>query len=211
MRDIKEPEVRRAEILMTAMNLFYSKGYLKTTTQDIIEELKISRGLLYYYFKNKEDILFHIVEKYSEPILKQIEQLTYSNQYDAIEKVRKFIEISLVLPDSATVTEATNETLSLQEAVNLEENRYMMDRFYHKATKTITIYFTHIIEQGNKEGSFLVDYPRETAAFLMTGFTFVSNDAKLECENLEQLWNYISSFKIMLERVLGVSNPIFSD
>lgn len=211
MRDIKEPEVRRAEILMTASNLFSTKGYLKTTTQDIIDELKISRGLLYYYFKNKEDILFSIVETYSEPMLKQMEQLSYSNQYDAIEKVRKFVELSLVLPDSATVTETTNETAALQQAVDLEENRYMMDRFNHKIVNTITTYFAHIIEQGNKEGSFHVDYPHETAEFLMTGFTFVSSDAKMKCENQEQLWQYISSLKNMLERVLAVSNPIFSN
>ena len=57
MRDVKEPEIRKAEIMDAAIGLFTRKGYLNTTTQDIIDEVNISRGLLYYHFKNKEDIL----------------------------------------------------------------------------------------------------------------------------------------------------------
>ena len=50
MRDVKEVEVRRAEIMSAALQLFAQKGYLKTRTQDIIDKLGISRGLLYYHF-----------------------------------------------------------------------------------------------------------------------------------------------------------------
>ena len=70
MRDVKEPEVRKAEIMDAAIRLFTRKGYLNTTTQDIIDEVNISRGLLYYHFKNKEDILYCIIERYSQPLLK---------------------------------------------------------------------------------------------------------------------------------------------
>ena len=53
MRDVKEPEIRRAEIMDAAVQLFTIKGYLNTTTQDIIDKVQISRGLLYYHFKSK--------------------------------------------------------------------------------------------------------------------------------------------------------------
>ena len=56
MRDVKEPEIRRTEIMDAAMILFMEKGYTNTTTQDIVDKVNISRGLLYYHFKNKEDI-----------------------------------------------------------------------------------------------------------------------------------------------------------
>ena len=44
MREVKDPEVRKAEIIEAAKNLFYTKGYLHTTTQDIINSLKILGG-----------------------------------------------------------------------------------------------------------------------------------------------------------------------
>ena len=62
MRDVKDPEIRRAEIMDAAMLLFMEKGYTNTTTQDIVDKVNISRGLLYYHFKNKEDILYCITD-----------------------------------------------------------------------------------------------------------------------------------------------------
>ena len=46
MRDVKEVEVRRAEIMSAALQLFAQKGYLKTRTQDIIDKLGISQGII---------------------------------------------------------------------------------------------------------------------------------------------------------------------
>src|SRR5699024_8154148 len=204
MRDVKDAESRRTEIMAAASKLFTLKGYLNTTTQDIIDELKISRGLLYYYFKNKEDILFSVVDTYIKPILFQLKNLSYSIEVTAVEKVRKFIEITIIDP-----IEITDEKKEIQQSINLEENRYMMDRFYHRFAETVAIYFSHIIEQGNREGTFNVKYPRETAEFLITGYTFVSNDVKIKCKSYEQLELYIASFKGMLERTLNTYEPIF--
>ena len=96
MRDVKEPEVRRAEIMDAAIRLFTAKGYLNTTTQDIIDEVKISRGLLYYHFKNKEDILYCIINRYSEPLLRQLEHLTYDESKSALEKIRSFVTMTTI-------------------------------------------------------------------------------------------------------------------
>ena len=86
MRDAKESEVRRVEIMNAAMQLFMEKGYTNTTTQDIVDKVNISRGLLYYHFKNKEDILYCLVEQYSEKLLKDIYQITFSKDKSIIPK-----------------------------------------------------------------------------------------------------------------------------
>jgi hypothetical protein len=59
---------RKDKILETAVKLFNEKGCMKTSTRHIAEELGISVGNLYYYFKNKEDIIIDIYEKYMESI-----------------------------------------------------------------------------------------------------------------------------------------------
>ena len=194
MRDVKEPEVRRAEIMDAAIRLFTAKGYLNTTTQDIIDEVKISRGLLYYHFKNKEDILYCIINRYSEPLLRQLEHLTYDESKSALEKIRSFV---------------TMTTIS-DKAVNLEENRYMLDRFYHRLCSCVIEYFAYILEQGNKENIFHVDSPKETASFLMTGYIFVSNDVKLAGRDKGQLESYLETYKKLLERALNPQIPLFS-
>lgn len=206
MRDVKEPEIRKAEIMDAAIGLFTRKGYLNTTTQDIIDEVNISRGLLYYHFKNKEDILYCIIERYSQPLLKRLENLAYQEDKDATEKLRLFIQLTLVKEQDVTAENAV-----LQEAVDLDENRYMLDRFYHKLCGSVAGYFAHIIEQGNREGVFQVASPEETASFLMTGYIFVSNDAKFTCRSMEELQGYLKAYKILLERALGSSKPLFPE
>ena len=54
MRDAKESEVRRLEIMNAAMQLFMEKGYTNTTTQDIVDKVNISRGLLTITLKIKK-------------------------------------------------------------------------------------------------------------------------------------------------------------
>lgn len=202
MRDVKEPEVRRAEIMEATLRLFIKKGYLKTTTQNIIEEAKISRGLLYYHFKDKEDILYCLVERYSEPLLRRLSEITYGEN-SAIEKIRSFVEATLISPDTITA-----EMVTLQKTVDLEQNRYVMDRFAHKVSSKISIYFTDIIEQGIAEGVFHVSYPSQTASFLINGYVFVSITVNALSDNEKE--NYIVAYKKLLESTLGAETSIFN-
>ena len=127
MRDAKESEVRRLEIMNAAMQLFMEKGYTNTTTQDIVDKVNISRGLLYYHFKNKEDILYCLVEQYSDKLLKDIHVIVYDEDKTAIEKIRAFIDATIISSENISA-----EGTELQKTVDLDENRYMIDKLSHK-------------------------------------------------------------------------------
>lgn len=47
----------KGRIVKAAWNLFYKKGYDKTTVDDIISASKTSKGTFYHYFKGKEALL----------------------------------------------------------------------------------------------------------------------------------------------------------
>ncbi len=49
-------QTRRDKILHAALKLFYAKGYFKTSVHEIREQADVSIGLLYRYFKNKEEL-----------------------------------------------------------------------------------------------------------------------------------------------------------
>jgi AcrR family transcriptional regulator len=59
------PETR-VRILETARRLFNKHGTKPVTTNHIAKELKISPGNLYYYFRNKEEIIREIFEQMNE-------------------------------------------------------------------------------------------------------------------------------------------------
>lgn len=205
MRDVKDPEIRRAEIMDAAMLLFMEKGYANTTTQDIVDKVNISRGLLYYHFKNKEDILYCLVERYSEKLLREIHVIVNDDDKTAIEKIRAFIDATIISTDNVSA-----EGTELQKTVDLEENRYMLDKLSHKLIEKLTIYFERIINQGISEKVFSVKYPSETAEFLMTAYVFVSNNIGIKTSKKELVKDYLNAFKIMLEQNLNTKG-LFSN
>ena len=66
MRIVKEAKERKNEILDIAEKLFCTKGFDYTSTNDILNEVGIARGTLYYHFKSKEDILDAMIERIVE-------------------------------------------------------------------------------------------------------------------------------------------------
>ena len=205
MRDVKDPEIRRAEIMDASMLLFMEKGYANTTTQDIVDKVNISRGLLYYHFKNKEDILYCLVERYSEKLLRDIHVIVNDDDKTAIEKIRAFIDATIISTDNVSA-----EGTELQKSVDLKENRYMLDKLSHKLIEKLTIYFERIINQGISEKVFSVKYPSETAEFLMTAYVFVSNNIGIKTSKKEPVKDYLNAFKIMLEQNLNTKG-LFSN
>lgn len=62
------PEKRRAQIVDAAVRLFSERGYFQTTIEDVANAVPISKGLVYRYFKDKNDLLFYclryVLDKY---------------------------------------------------------------------------------------------------------------------------------------------------
>ena len=56
-------EERKNLILQAAKEVFINKGFNATTIQDIIDHSGVSRGGVYTYFKNTEDIFIELLKK----------------------------------------------------------------------------------------------------------------------------------------------------
>ncbi|HTN87050.1 MAG TPA: TetR/AcrR family transcriptional regulator, partial [Sorangium sp.] len=62
-KKIKETNFKKRDsngnkkIIAAAFELFATKGYTQTSVDSIAAKAKISKGLVYYYFKSKEEIL----------------------------------------------------------------------------------------------------------------------------------------------------------
>lgn len=62
----KEPEVRKQEIMDTAMRLFAQKGYDATSMADIAREMGVVPGLCYRYFPSKHALFQAAVAQYAQ-------------------------------------------------------------------------------------------------------------------------------------------------
>ena len=66
----QEAEETRANILRAALDIFYEKGYARSTFVDIAKKINLTKGALYWHFKNKPD-LFISLGKEMETIIEK--------------------------------------------------------------------------------------------------------------------------------------------
>ena len=63
MARIVNKEAKRQEIMQAAIELFLEKGYKSVTTREISAHAGVSKGVLYDYFKSKEDLFFQTAKE----------------------------------------------------------------------------------------------------------------------------------------------------
>ncbi|WP_174615143.1 TetR/AcrR family transcriptional regulator [Virgibacillus ihumii] len=66
---------RRADIMHAAIDVFIEQGYAHTTMKHVMDATGLSRGGLYRYFSNKEDLFEAIIEKQLSDAAANTEQL----------------------------------------------------------------------------------------------------------------------------------------
>ncbi|MBE5799096.1 MAG: TetR/AcrR family transcriptional regulator [Clostridiales bacterium] len=65
MRVVKKPEERRAEMVAAASKLFAQQGFVRTSVAEIVSAVDVAKGLFYYYFTTKDDMVKAVVEGYA--------------------------------------------------------------------------------------------------------------------------------------------------
>lgn len=77
----------RNRILMTAMELFWEKGYLSTSVADILSRSQVHSGSLYHFFPGKQDVLVGVLELYRDGIDDMLLAPNWAGVNDPIERV----------------------------------------------------------------------------------------------------------------------------
>jgi len=62
-RTKEEAEQTRKDILQASLNMFCEKGYTRTTLDDIAKSINLTKGAVYWYFRNKPDILMALIQE----------------------------------------------------------------------------------------------------------------------------------------------------
>lgn len=61
----QQAEERRRQLLDTALALFAQRGFDNTTVKELSEAAGVAQGLVYHYFRSKEELLFAVLERQS--------------------------------------------------------------------------------------------------------------------------------------------------
>jgi len=102
---------RKNQILETALRLFAINGFHNTSIDQIAQEAGISKGLVYNYFKSKEDLLQEVFEK-SFQGFDQFEEMASSD--NPKEVLRQVLDLFFSLLQEKTETYLLVGELSLR-------------------------------------------------------------------------------------------------
>jgi AcrR family transcriptional regulator len=160
-RIVKDPDVRRSEILDVAQRLFYQKGYEQTSVQDIITEIGIAKGTFYHYFSSKLDLLDAMIDRMIEQTLQSLEPLVADNQLAALEKFETFFSD---LADWKVENKAF--FLDIINVLYKDENAILRDKIKAASVEKTVPLLARIIEQGMVAGTFATEYPADIAVIV---------------------------------------------
>ncbi|MGL9729841.1 TetR/AcrR family transcriptional regulator, partial [Enterococcus sp. DIV0756] len=153
MRISKNPVVRKNEILDVAGKLFAEKGFDQTSTGEIIAEVGIARGTLYYHFKSKEEIMNALVQRTTEQLSIAAKQAADNQE---IPVFQRFVQTVLALRVD------TSEDELLMDYVHKPQNALMHQKVQTALVQEITPVLTNIVEDGIRQQLFQTDYPYES-------------------------------------------------
>lgn len=193
MRIVKEAEERKNEILDVAGKLFAVKGYDATSTNDILKEIGIARGTLYYHFRSKEDILDAMIERMTVSLVAKAGQIAGKKDVPVLQRLTMMMAALNVNNDLGH---------EIMEQVHKPQNALMHQKMQERLLAGVNPIVTGLIEEGIAQGICRTDYPAEVAEMTLLYSNTVFDDLSELSGEMRQ--RKITAFIYNLERLLGM-------
>ena len=128
-------EERRTQILRAAIKLFSKKGYYRTTILDIAKEAGISSGLIYQYFREKEDVLYLalmlVLETYEHEVPPKEED--FNNPVQALcASIRAYCMVVDRMRDATVLAYRSTKSLPPDRRVFIKDGEARTNRIIRK-------------------------------------------------------------------------------
>lgn len=200
MRIIKDPDERRKEILDVAEKLFITKGYPKTTIDDILKTIGIAKGTFYYYFKSKEEVMDAIVMRFIATGVLAAKAIAADPNLTVYEK---FLQIIMgQKPEESYKEQMINQ-------LHLVNNAEMHLKSVVQSVLQLSPVMTEVLEQGIKENIFHTPYPKEAMDLLLVSSSFLFDQGIFKWEP-DEAERKVKAFIYMMEVMLGADEGSFA-
>jgi AcrR family transcriptional regulator len=195
----KDPEERRRELIDTAEHLFMERGYEHTAISDIVRELNIAQGTLYYYFRSKEDILEAVVEKSIAVLEQNVIELVSDDGVD--EAIRLNAAINGILG-------FVSQRNDFIDFIHQDINAVMHAKLEKATVERIVPILSDLVLKGNAKGRWCIGNPSETVELLSTALVYIFHqpDINTDKQRSEKLCR---SLETILNKVLVVDDYKF--
>ncbi|MBS0293763.1 MAG: TetR family transcriptional regulator [Proteobacteria bacterium] len=155
----QQREAKRNAVLSTAAQMFNERGFHATSLDDIAARLHVSKPTLYYYVKNKDDILLQCVNQGLRMTLDGIEASRAAGG-NAVDQLRACMQVYadiVMQPFGTCLIRVGDEEVPEPSRTELRRMKSEID-----------LAFRRLVAQGVQEGSLAPCDPKITA-FVIAG------------------------------------------
>lgn len=168
------PKQTLENIISVSAKLFSEKGYDKTSMQDIVDALGMSKGAIFHHFNSKEDIFNAVMQKqseYAEQVLNQ-----WIDEMEGLTAKEKLIGI-LDKYMSDEQMHSLDDVLSSQ----IQSPHFVMANMQDCVNKGAP-FFAKIMREGKDDGSITTEFPDECAEVFFLLMNIWCDPIIFECD-----------------------------
>ncbi len=90
-RVVKHPDIRRAELLDRAAELFLRRGYDNVSLNDLIADAGVSKGAFYHWFPSKDALVAALAERSAREAFAGVEDAVAGCGGDALARLNALL------------------------------------------------------------------------------------------------------------------------
>jgi len=181
----RRKEERPQEITAAALAAFAEKGYAATRVDDVAKRAGVSKGLLYLYFKTKEELFKAVVRSFVVPKIDALVAIIDSSELSSEEFLRgPFLDFVKTLPGSPV--SVLIRLMIAEGPKHPDLLQFYWDKVVSRGLAAITELLERGVENGEFQRSAVNDLPHLFVMPVVFSVVFKSLFEK-QCPDTDQL------------------------
>lgn len=160
---MKKGDIKRNSILKAAETLFFERGFERTSIQDILDALSLSKGGFYHHFPSKEAILEEICVSYVEKRFERLNGELHGGRLSPVEKLNTLLRrTNLISQDRPQFVALVMKHCYINGDVRLR------DHLRSTIATRIRAHLSDVIQEGISSGDFFVRHPGQVGEIILS-------------------------------------------
>ncbi|MBV9722719.1 MAG: TetR/AcrR family transcriptional regulator [Mycobacterium sp.] len=208
-RVVKHPDIRRAELLDRATELFLRHGYDNVSLNDLIADAGVSKGAFYHWFPAKDALVAALAERSARGAFAVIEDALDGCHGDALERLNVVLRAGF----DTNMDMGGPEQLAAMVSLLRPDNAHLYGRILAVELGLYRPLLTRLISQGVADGIFDTFDP-EGVADMIYGLAARTNskivqvldaaDESARGQAIEALTTRFRLHGLAIDRILGL-------
>ena len=150
------------EVLQKAMQVFWEKGYDRTSIQDIVAVTGLKPGSIYNIYGNKEGLFESVLDLYATEALRVAKEVLLDGD-DEVKNIEKFLDEVLL---SSIINEKTNGCLMVKTLLIVSHKDSNIQVYITKVFQEVERYIVAVLQSSKDRGEISVN-PEDYARFII--------------------------------------------